>query len=621
MASKRISAVLKIIEWIRDGRPGSVEDVTALRKKAFQGLALEKDTNESTVRDMCHRQLRLTKDEAYSIDDFDHGVWAWLQSGDAGMRKRIEKCVGQRTSGEDLAAVQALFSVSTPNSIGRAKSPVPPTVMPLPGVTTSDPTWAQRVTLLEDCVAWIELDQGQPSIVVASIGGGQKRRTGLGLLVRGLRRFVVPLAIGYHATGKQFVDLPDLSPDLRWEDDDPGAVLERSVDRIPGANQGSRLRFRFSGVTVEQLFAFLRRLVPASGREIVDHVHRTLTASGLTFTREQIADFYLSLRTKPFVLLAGISGTGKSLLPRRFARACGFPCDLIPVRPDWSDPGDLLGYRNLKDAFVPGRLLPVIVRAWSQPDRPHFVVLDEMNLARVEHYFADVLSLLETRTRRDGRIETDDLLKLDPDGLIQGEASEREALQAQLRRGPIRIPSNLCFIGTVNMDESTHPFSRKVLDRAMTLEFNEVDLNNIQAMTGDPPVPLDVPETSLLADRLGLAEVWTGNEEHFFPAIGLLTELNKTLRLCNSQVGFRVRDEICIYLHHARMQDLLPPHAALDLAIHHKILPRLQGGVELTEPLRLVREVLTRHALGRCLQKIDEMEQRLRDTSYTAFWS
>ncbi len=621
MASERISTVLKVIERIRDGRPGSVEDVTALRKKAFQGLALEKKTNESTVRDMCHRQLRLTKDEPYSIDDFDRGVWSWLQNGSTGMRQRIEKCVGQRTSGADLAAVKALFSAPPPTPMTGARSPAPPAALPLPGVTASGPPWGQRVTLLEDCVAWVELDQGQPSIVVGSIGGGQKRRMGLGLLVRGLRRFAAPLAIGYHATGKPFVELPDVPSDLQWEDDDPGAALEGSAGRIPGANQGSRLRFRFADVTVEELFAFLRRLVPTSGREIVDHVHRTLVASGLTFTQEQVADFYLSLRTKPFVLLAGISGTGKSLLPRRFARACGFRCDLIPVRPDWSDPGDLLGYRNLKDAFIPGRLLPVIVRAWSQPDRPHFVVLDEMNLARVEHYFADVLSLLETRTRRDGRIETDDLLNLDPDGLIQGEASERQALQAQLRRGPIRIPPNLCFIGTVNMDESTHPFSRKVLDRAMTLEFNEVDLTSIQAMKADLPAPMAVPETSLLADRLGLAEVWTGNENYFAPAIGLLTELNKTLRLCNSQVGFRVRDEICIYLHHARVQSLLTPEVALDLAIHHKILPRLQGGVELTEPLRLVREILTRHALGRCQQKIDEMEQRLRDTSYTAFWS
>ena len=248
-----------------------------------------------------------------------------------------------------------------------------------------------------------------------------------------------------------------------------------------------------------------------------------------------------------------------------------------------------------------------------------------MNLARVEHYFADVLSILETRDRRgdDDAIQTDPVLRdLLPDTAMAGDPALIAGLVEALRdQGRLTIPSNLTFIGTVNMDESTHPFSRKVLDRAMTVEFGEVDLKQVQPRQDVPMDALPVAAADLAADRLSLAEVWEGQKDLFQPAISLLVELNQPLSRCSSQVGYRVRDELCLYLHHNAEQQLLEPRTALDLAVVHKILPRLQGGEELTSTLRDLRQILGSQRLDRCTSKIDEMQRRLNDTGYTAFWS
>lgn len=363
------------------------------------------------------------------------------------------------------------------------------------------------------------------------------------------------------------------------------------------------------------------QLQPLSGQQVVDHVWRSLASEGLDFSKEQIADFYLAVRTKPFVLLAGISGTGKSILARRFAAACGFPAPLIAVRPDWSDPSELLGYRDLEGAFVPGRLIPHLVAAAERPDRPYFVILDEMNLARVEHYFADLLSVMETRRTVGGRVVTDTLdLDIGPETTFRCDAALGARLKALLANCGLTIPPNLCVIGTVNMDESTHPFSKKVLDRAMTLEFVTVDLRSVPVRR-EPPFPLAVKSGDLDAPYLSLSQVYAGREAFFRPAIDLLVELNGTLAQASMQVGYRTRDEVCLFIFHNAEQMLLNELVALDLAVYHKVLPRLQGGEEVRELLAEVRQLMSSRELSRCAQKVDEMQQRLERAGFTAFWA
>lgn len=302
---------------------------------------------------------------------------------------------------------------------------------------------------------------------------------------------------------------------------------------------------------------------------------------GFAYPDNLIENFYLSLKSKPFVILAGVSGTGKTKLIKLFAEALGATSDnkqftLIPVRPDWSDPSDLLGYKDLSHQFRPGPLTEVLTVACRPANRqkPYFICLDEMNLARVEHYFSDMLSVLETQEWRGNQIVTDPLIR--EAALVNEEDKQRY--------GNLYLPENVYLIGTVNMDETTHPFSKKVLDRANTLEFNYINLDQFpelhDASTSANMSPVPAPNAFLRSDYLQLVEVYH-TESPFRKLIeettAKLVEINRILESIHSHVGFRIRDAICFYLIYNEQAKLLPVDAAFDLQLLQKILPRIQG--------------------------------------------
>ena len=296
---------------------------------------------------------------------------------------------------------------------------------------------------------------------------------------------------------------------------------------------------------------------------------------GFSFPDGLVNNFYLSLKTKPFVILAGVSGTGKTKLIQLFAEAIGATSEngqytLIPVRPDWSDPSDLIGYKDLSDRFRPGPFTDVLVKA-SEPanrDKPFFVCLDEMNLARVEHYFSDILSILETQKRREDRIVTDDLIR--PSSL----ASEED----HSKYGRLHIPDNVYLIGTVNMDETTHPFSKKVLDRANTIEFNEIKLDEYPSLSSNEVTANQAPNEFLRSNYLQLVDVYQGATIPIIEkATNELVRINGILESIHSHVGFRIRDAICFYLIYNEQAELLTNDEAFDFQLLQKILPRIQG--------------------------------------------
>ncbi|MSS71665.1 MAG: hypothetical protein EXS64_09260 [Candidatus Latescibacteria bacterium] len=223
---------------------------------------------------------------------------------------------------------------------------------------------------------------------------------------------------------------------------------------------------------------------------------------------------------------------------------------LIPVRPDWQDRRDLLGFANLLTGrYEMGDLLRAIREAEARPDRPYFVCLDEMNLARVEHYFADILSVMETGRRfPDGKWSTDTISL--SSGSCSLVPSEDETDPPPTRQS---IPNNLVLFGTVNVDESTYPFSRKVLDRANTIEFNEIDFRLQTEAWNDSPLNLD--HLQGLGEFLGyrpyrkLPDVREGH-----PAVRwnqALIEINDILEPEELHFGYRVRDEVLIYMAYA----------------------------------------------------------------------
>ena len=230
------------------------------------------------------------------------------------------------------------------------------------------------------------------------------------------------------------------------------------------------------------------------------HIHSYLTSKGFLYSTENIANLYLSLRSKPFVIISGISGTGKTKIVQLFAEAVGATEEngqfkLISVRPDWSDSSDLLGYKNLQEQFVEGQLTEMVKRAHDRPQLPHFVVLDEMNLARVEYYLSEFLSIMESRREEDGQVVSSTLVTTD--------------------EGEFSLPNNLYIIGTVNMDETTHPFSKKVLDRANTIEFNEIHLNNFDIFEQEEEEVASVQAGNehFESKYLYLKEAYSGNKE------------------------------------------------------------------------------------------------------------
>ena len=291
-------------------------------------------------------------------------------------------------------------------------------------------------------------------------------------------------------------------------------------------------------------------------KETIDQIKAYIASEGFTYEDGLIENFYLSLKSKPFVILAGTSGTGKTRLVKLFAKAIGAEYKMVSVRPDWSDGSDLFGHTDLNGDFIDGPICAAFDMAVDDPERPVLLCLDEMNLARVEYYLSDFLSVIESRERgEDGKVVTDPIA-IYKDG----------------------IPANLYIVGTVNMDETTFPFSKKVLDRANTIEFSYVDLLPEFDAFDSSLEPLQLSNEFLRTEYLVLASDCDSEKEFVIQVCDELQRVNAILRKANAHVGYRVRDEIVFYmLNNRKADDLLSYEQALDNEIMQKILPRIQG--------------------------------------------
>ena len=334
---------------------------------------------------------------------------------------------------------------------------------------------------------------------------------------------------------------------------------------------------------LEYYFKFLQSQDTRMTKVIIPHIQAYIASKGYTYDGDLIKNLYLSLKSKPFVILAGISGTGKSKLAKFFAEAIDAKFKLIPVRPDWSDSTDLFGYVNLKGEFQPGCLTEFIKEANKKENlcKPYIVCLDEMNLARVEHYFSDVLSVIETRELKDGRITSDPFMN-------ETVLGNNEKIKNEY--GSLYFSENLYFIGTVNMDETTFLFSKKVLDRANTIELSDVNLelglhSREEKLGEDNVSPVPIDNKILMGEYKGLRDCYEENKKAVSGIISILTEINKCLENSNAKIAYRVRDEISYYITYALKYNLLDYDQAMDNCFMQKILPRIQGSGEAVSEL------------------------------------
>lgn len=304
--------------------------------------------------------------------------------------------------------------------------------------------------------------------------------------------------------------------------------------------------------------------------EICKQIQKYINSKGFIYNNKDLNNFYLSLKTKPFVILAGISGTGKSKLVKLFANAIGANSEngqynIISVKPDWNDSTELFGYKNINDEFVAGKLTEIIKQA-SRPEninKPYFICLDEMNLARVEYYLSEYLSIIESRNFEEGKIVTDKLFSND-------------YLPRENEYCDLRIPENIYIIGTVNMDDTTFAFSRKVLDRANTIEFSDVDLD-ILDFEEEECDPIDIDNNFLKTSFLNIKEALSCDKIFVEKINKKIIEINEILKKGNKNFGYRVRDEIVFYMLENKIAGLLDEDIAFDYQIMQKILPTISG--------------------------------------------
>lgn len=376
--------------------------------------------------------------------------------------------------------------------------------------------------------------------------------------------------------------------------------------------------------------------------------------------------YITAIKSKPFLLLAGISGTGKSRIVRELARACwnvdseeykahkpkNF--EMVQVKPNWHDSSELIGYVSRIDGvrYVVGPFLKFMVKAIQDPNTPYFLCLDEMNLAPVEQYFAEFLSVVESRkVDKDGNVVTDPLVDYSSteeyksliDQLFCDDA-ERKAYLTEVGGKRLTIPQNLIVVGTVNMDETTFSFSRKVLDRAMTIEMNEVDLKG--GLTNRHENIGKIEFADIIGKAVEGVDVYAAHQTVCDKAIAYLKSINATLDKTPFKIAYRTRNELLLYVVNNlswktddELEDFVIARA-LDEITCMKILTRIEGDetkvsanfldnlgnaiksglVEIDKDLLQANKSHKGDAYQPIsLDKLDEMKERLK-SGYTNFW-
>ena len=430
-----------------------------------------------------------------------------------------------------------------------------------------------------------------------------------------------------------------------------------------------------------------------------------------TLEENDFNTYLTAIRTKPFILLAGISGTGKSRIVRELAfKSCpqylqdeegttpGNYC-MIEVKPNWHDSTELLGYySNLSKGYQFKKFVMFLVKAKMFPKVPFFICLDEMNLAPVEHYFAEILSILETRKHPKiaGTDEVDmKLIKTDPivearyfrelgqmsttKNVSTGQAfsmnltdrdiymklfgietendiDEEVGKKTDLTTIGLTLPDNVIIIGTVNMDDTTHQFSRKVIDRAMTIEMNGGKLSDMYGGSNDLEY-LDEAEQEkwqkafvqryVTADEV-LKEHSEVADKIIEEVPGKLENINKALKGTPFEVSYRVLNELTIMIgvmlddpaEEGDIESIIDK--ALDRILLMKILPRIEGDADMfnlssefkkkndiTHENRLewLKELAPNIVISEdephqqtAREKIQEMIERLGNQEFTRFW-
>ena len=418
--------------------------------------------------------------------------------------------------------------------------------------------------------------------------------------------------------------------------------------------------------------------------------------TGVTYLEDEEYSYIAAIKTKPFLILGGFSGTGKSQKVKELAFAT-CPCDgvlnvsetspgnylLVSVKPNWHDATDITGFRSSvnKNYYVTD-FMRFLVKAklYEEQHVPFFVCLDEMNLAPVEEYFADFLSVIESRKRRaDGKIVTDAIVpasvfndsdyaadfnifmklgleltnpdwKADDvsalDAEEQAQAFVRQDIVEELKREGLTIPSNVIIIGTVNMDDTTNSFSRKVIDRAMTFETivgkfeedyfeSDVSLNYIKnPRKGELFLSDEVRATQMMDEGR-----FTLTKKEQTAILGFINGINEDLEGSPFKISYRILNEtILLYRAKKRIAEIMEEEGGFEDGVEfdtdlntifddilmQKVLPRIEGDYEKCN--KSLTKLSTRAEDNDWLKSAEKIEFMIKrfgtdKSGFTTFWN
>ena len=352
--------------------------------------------------------------------------------------------------------------------------------------------------------------------------------------------------------------------------------------------------------------------------DILNMASGDMTSAGLRVGTGLIARFMASLLAKRFLILTGLSGSGKTKLAHAFAAWISHSENqycLVAVGADWTTNENVVGYQDALQTSIYRKpsngALEVILRAESDPARPYFLIFDEMNLSHVERYFADILSSVESGQKIALHSEVESL-----------KANENDQLPVPSK---IFLPKNLFIIGTVNVDETTYMFSPKVLDRANVIEFRAT-ADDISAFL-DAPTKVDLSSLANKGATFAPAFVEEANAEANLDDTtagelkASLSEIFNQLVPIGAEFGFRTAYEITRFTHfHAKLSgEGWKFEHALDAQVLQKLLPKLHGSERRLGPvLKALETFCETHQCIASLEKIHRMKDRLKD-GFTSF--
>lgn len=406
------------------------------------------------------------------------------------------------------------------------------------------------------------------------------------------------------------------------------------ISKVNVASPGEVIEPGFTGGSEKTLFPRLSQgykedkkkffeLAVAGFKEMNDEQREFFVSLGFDLKmnnkHRSVSDKILScLPAKPFLVLAGGTGTGKTRASYLTANSIAGKdsVEVIAVGADWTDNRPLLGFRNLLadggKAYIAPPSLRIILKALGNPHKPYFLILDEMNLSHVERYFADFLSSMESKKKLKLHDSAQDLLT--EDGVPVS--------------GQIDWPKNLFVIGTVNIDETTYMFSPKVLDRAHVIEFKVTWDEIANGLEGDVPSELPALHPEQVDEFMRVSRItdkYLSAEDHAL-LMNVLEDLHSALEGTRFVFAHRTARECLNFIASAQAlakADIIAPQettSLIDLAILQKALPKLNGAAgTLSKVLDELIKVCVTHGLALCKEKLESMSRQLKADQFVSF--